>query len=48
LRPQLASGALPRYTEAELEEFFTAVRTRIAELDAENARLCAALAQRSQ
>jgi predicted pyridoxine 5'-phosphate oxidase superfamily flavin-nucleotide-binding protein len=37
-----------RYTEAELEEFFTAVRTRIGELEAENQKLRAALAQQTQ
>jgi predicted pyridoxine 5'-phosphate oxidase superfamily flavin-nucleotide-binding protein len=35
-----------RYTEAQLEEFFTAVRARIGELESENARLRAALDQK--
>jgi predicted pyridoxine 5'-phosphate oxidase superfamily flavin-nucleotide-binding protein len=38
-----SSHIVARYTEAELEEFFTAVRTRIGELEAENARLKAEL-----
>jgi predicted pyridoxine 5'-phosphate oxidase superfamily flavin-nucleotide-binding protein len=37
-----------RYTEAQLEEAFDAVRTRIAALEAENASLRAQLAQRPQ
>jgi predicted pyridoxine 5'-phosphate oxidase superfamily flavin-nucleotide-binding protein len=40
-----SSHIVPRYTEAQLEEFFTAVRARIGELEAENARLRAALAR---
>jgi predicted pyridoxine 5'-phosphate oxidase superfamily flavin-nucleotide-binding protein len=43
-----SSHIVARYTEAELEEFFTAVRTRIADLEAENAKLRAALAQQTQ
>jgi uncharacterized protein len=42
-----SSHIVARYTEAELEEFFTAVRTRIAELEAENAKLRAALEQKT-
>jgi uncharacterized protein len=42
-----SSHIVARYTEAELEEFFTAVRTRIAELEAENARLRSALEQKT-
>ena len=38
-----SSHIVARYTEAELEEFFTAVRGRIGELEAENARLKAEL-----
>jgi predicted pyridoxine 5'-phosphate oxidase superfamily flavin-nucleotide-binding protein len=38
-----SSHIVARYTEAELEEFFTVVRARIAELEAENASLRAAL-----
>jgi len=37
-----------RFTEAELEEAFTAVAGKIAELEAENARLRALLAQSTQ
>jgi hypothetical protein len=37
-----------RYTEAQLEEAFDTVRTKIAALEAENASLRAQLAQRSQ
>jgi predicted pyridoxine 5'-phosphate oxidase superfamily flavin-nucleotide-binding protein len=40
-----SSHIVARYTEAELEEFFTAVRGRIVELEAENARLKAELAK---
>jgi len=40
-----SSHIVARYTEAELEEFFTAVRGRIGELEAENARLKAELAK---
>lgn len=40
-----SSHIVARYTEQQLEEFFTAVRTRIAELEAENQKLRAALAQ---
>jgi hypothetical protein len=40
-----SSHIVARYTEAELEEFFTAVRTRIGELEAENTRLKAELAK---
>jgi len=36
-----------RFTEADLEQAFAAVQTRIAELEAENARLRALLAQRN-
>ena len=43
-----SSHIVARYTEAELEEFFSAVRTRIHELEAENQKLRAALAQQSQ
>jgi len=43
-----SSHIVARYTEPQLEEFFTAVRARIAELEAENAKLRAALAQQSQ
>lgn len=43
-----SSHIVARYTEAELEEFFGAVRTRIHELEAENQKLRAALAQQSQ
>jgi predicted pyridoxine 5'-phosphate oxidase superfamily flavin-nucleotide-binding protein len=38
-----SSHIVARYTEPQLEEFFTAVRARIAELEAENAKLRAAL-----
>lgn len=38
-----SSHIVARYTEAELEEFFSAVRARIAELEAENKKLRAAL-----
>jgi predicted pyridoxine 5'-phosphate oxidase superfamily flavin-nucleotide-binding protein len=37
-----------RFTEAELEEAFTKVQTKIAELEAENARLRAAIAAQEQ
>ena len=37
-----------RFTEAELEEAFTKVQTKIAELEGENARLRAALAAQQQ
>ena len=40
-----SSHIVARYTDEELEEFFTAVRGRIAELESDNARLRAALAQ---
>jgi hypothetical protein len=40
-----SSHIVARYTEAELEEFFTAVRARIGELEAENARLKGELAK---
>ena len=43
-----SSHIVARYTEAELEEFFSAVRIRIHELEAENQKLRAALAQQSQ
>ena len=36
-----------RFTEAELETAFTTVQAKIAELEAENARLRAALAQQT-
>jgi predicted pyridoxine 5'-phosphate oxidase superfamily flavin-nucleotide-binding protein len=36
-----------RYTEQQLEEFFSAVRARIGELEAENAKLRAALDQKT-
>jgi predicted pyridoxine 5'-phosphate oxidase superfamily flavin-nucleotide-binding protein len=42
-----SSHIVARYTEHQLEEFFTAVRARIAELEAENARLRAALEQKT-
>jgi predicted pyridoxine 5'-phosphate oxidase superfamily flavin-nucleotide-binding protein len=42
-----SSHIAARYTEAQLEEFFTAVRSRIAELEAENAKLRAALEQKT-
>ncbi len=42
-----SSHIVARYTEAELEEFFTAVRARIAELEAENARLRSAVEQKT-
>jgi predicted pyridoxine 5'-phosphate oxidase superfamily flavin-nucleotide-binding protein len=42
-----SSHIVARYTEAQLEEFFTAVRTRIAELEAENASLRTALEQKT-
>jgi uncharacterized protein len=42
-----SSHIVARYTEAELEEFFTTVRARIAELEAENASLRAALEQKT-
>ena len=38
-----SSHIVARYTEGQLEEFFSAVRSRIAELEAENAKLRAAL-----
>ena len=37
-----------RFTEAEIEQALATVQAKIAELDAENARLRAALAQRSE
>ena len=40
-----SSHIVARYTESELEEFFTAVRARIGELEAENTRLKAELAK---
>jgi predicted pyridoxine 5'-phosphate oxidase superfamily flavin-nucleotide-binding protein len=43
-----SSHIAARYTEAQLEEFFTAVRARIGELEAENAALKAQLAQHNQ
>jgi predicted pyridoxine 5'-phosphate oxidase superfamily flavin-nucleotide-binding protein len=43
-----SSHIVARYTEQQLEEFFTAVRVRIAELEAENQKLRAALAQQTQ
>lgn len=43
-----SSHIVARYTEQQLEEFFTAVRARIAELEAENQRLRAALARQTQ
>jgi uncharacterized protein len=42
-----SSHIVARYTEQQLEEFFTAVRTRIGELEAENAKLRAALDQKT-
>ncbi len=41
-----SSHIVARYTEPQLEEFFTAVRARIGELDAENAKLRVALEQK--
>jgi uncharacterized protein len=41
-----SSHIVARYTEPQLEEFCTAVRTRIGELEAENAKLRAALEQK--
>jgi predicted pyridoxine 5'-phosphate oxidase superfamily flavin-nucleotide-binding protein len=41
-----SSHIVARYTEPQLEEFFSAVRTRISELEAENAKLRAALDQK--
>jgi predicted pyridoxine 5'-phosphate oxidase superfamily flavin-nucleotide-binding protein len=38
-----SSHIVARYTEEQLEEFFSAVRARIAELETENAKLRAAL-----
>jgi predicted pyridoxine 5'-phosphate oxidase superfamily flavin-nucleotide-binding protein len=43
-----SSHIVARYTESELEEFFTAVRARIGELEQENAWLKAALAEKTQ
>jgi predicted pyridoxine 5'-phosphate oxidase superfamily flavin-nucleotide-binding protein len=43
-----SSHIVSRYTEEQLEEFFTTVRARIGELETENARLKAALAQQTQ
>lgn len=43
-----SSHIVARYTETELEEFFTAVRARIGELETENQKLRAALAQQTQ
>ena len=40
-----SSHIVTRFTEAEIEEAFAAVQARIAELEAENARLRAALAK---
>jgi hypothetical protein len=40
-----SSHIVTRFTEAEIEEAFAAVRSKIAELEAENARLRAALAK---
>lgn len=42
-----SSHIVARYTEPQLEEFFTAVRSRIADLEAENASLRAALEQKT-
>jgi predicted pyridoxine 5'-phosphate oxidase superfamily flavin-nucleotide-binding protein len=42
-----SSHIVARFTEAELEEAFKAVQAKIAELEAENARLRAALAQQA-
>jgi predicted pyridoxine 5'-phosphate oxidase superfamily flavin-nucleotide-binding protein len=42
-----SSHIVARYTEAQLEEFFIAVRGRIAELEAENAKLRAALEEKA-
>jgi uncharacterized protein len=42
-----SSHIVARYTEQQLEEFFTAVRTRIGELEAENAKLRTALDQKT-
>jgi uncharacterized protein len=41
-----SSHIVARYTERELEEFFASVRARIGELEAENAKLRAALEAR--
>jgi predicted pyridoxine 5'-phosphate oxidase superfamily flavin-nucleotide-binding protein len=43
-----SSHIVARYTEEQLEEFFSAVRARIGELEAENQKLRAALAQQTQ
>jgi predicted pyridoxine 5'-phosphate oxidase superfamily flavin-nucleotide-binding protein len=43
-----SSHIVARYTEEHLEGFFTAVRTRIVELEAENLKLRAALAQQTR
>jgi len=43
-----SSHIVARYTEEQLEEFFTTVRTRIGELEAENQKLRSALAQQTQ
>jgi uncharacterized protein len=43
-----SSHIVARYTEEQLEEFFTTVRTRIGELEAENQKLRSAMAQQTQ
>ena len=43
-----SSHIVARYTEEHLEEFFTAVRAPIAELEAENQKLRVALAQQTR
>jgi hypothetical protein len=43
-----SSHIVARYTEEHLEELFTAVRARIAKLEAENQKLRAALAQQTR
>ncbi len=42
-----SSHIVTRFTEAELESAFNAVKARIAQLETENARLRAALAQQT-
>ena len=41
-----SSHIVTRFTEAEVEDAFSAVQSKVAELQAENARLRAALAVR--
>jgi len=43
-----SSHIVARYTEEHLEEFFTAVRAPIVELEAENQKLRVALAQQTR